>query len=394
MDDNFKIVLVISVLKDGGAEHVMIMLANYFKKKGIPVEMVVTNQKSRDSIIKGLESNIPIYYLEDNINVVRQKNIMQKVISAICRFFNFCGFKVPNIMAKISFEQYYGNHLNEMKKVLYNHNNWTVLAFLQPANQIVMKAADGLSNRIYLSERADPFRYFQTRYAKYFLNYYYPKLAGMIFQTPNAEQAYKKIIQCNGVVIPNPVSSVLPLPWNGSREKTIVNFCRLAKQKNLPMLLDAFEIFYKNHRDYKLIIYGDGELREELLHNAEMRSCSNNIQFIAHQKDIHNVILKAGMFVSSSDFEGMSNSMLEAMALGLPVVCTDCPIGGAAAVIRNYENGILVPVNDAVKMAEEMAYIADNSEFARKIGRNASQIRITQSEEAICQRWYDFLCEN
>lgn len=82
------------------------------------------------------------------------------------------------------------------------------------------------------------------------------------------------------------------------------------------------------------------------------------------------------------------------MALGLPVVCTDCPIGGAAAVIRNYENGILVPVNDAVKMAEEMAYIADNSEFARKIGRNGSQIRITQSEEAICQRWYDFLCEN
>lgn len=100
-------------------------------------------QKRAWKIITGtsggmLESNIPIYYLEDNINVVRQKNIMQKVISAICRFFNFCGFKVPNIMAKISFEQYYGNHLNEMKKVLYNHNNWTVLAFLQPANRIFL----------------------------------------------------------------------------------------------------------------------------------------------------------------------------------------------------------------------------------------------------------------
>ena len=60
------------------------------------------------------------------------------------------------------------------------------------------------------------------------------------------------------------------------------------------------------------------------------------------------------MFVSSSDFEGISNSMLEALGMGLPVVVTDCPVGGARMVIKSGENGILVPVGDTQAMYEAM----------------------------------------
>lgn len=393
METSMKILLAISVLKDGGAEHVLIMLANHFKRNGLSPELVVTNQKRCDAVTKGLDPDIPLWFLEDEIAPRRRIPLAQRAVNAMCRGLEALRLRVPDALAGRAFEMYYGAHIEAMKAVLRAHEGWTVLAFLQPANQIVLKATETSGHRVFLSERADPFHYFETRYASYFLKRHYPRLAGMVFQTPNAMQAYKDRIACKGRVIPNPIPAALPAPFEGEREKTIVNFCRLAKQKNLPMLFDAFERFYQTHPDYTLIIYGDGELRDELHRNAAARTCGEHIRFVAHQKDIHQAILKAGMFASSSDFEGMSNSMLEAMALGLPTVCTDCPIGGAAAVIRHYENGVLVPVGDAEAMAKELAHVADDPSFAKTIGQNARALRTVQSEEAICNAWVEFLSE-
>ena len=93
------------------------------------------------------------------------------------------------------------------------------------------------------------------------------------------------------------------------------------------------------------------------------------------------------MFVSSSDFEGMSNSMLEAMAIGLPCVCTDCPAGGARAVIEDGKNGLLVPVNDAIALSDAMKRVASDTIFAEKLSKNASNIRKNQSVEKIIDKW-------
>ena len=93
------------------------------------------------------------------------------------------------------------------------------------------------------------------------------------------------------------------------------------------------------------------------------------------------------MFVSSSDFEGMSNSMLEAMAIGLPVVCTDCPAGGARAIIQDHENGLLVPIKDANRLYLAMKEIIEKPELAEKLSTNAVRIRETQSEMAIMRQW-------
>ena len=97
------------------------------------------------------------------------------------------------------------------------------------------------------------------------------------------------------------------------------------------------------------------------------------------------------MFVSSSDYEGMSNSMLEAMALGLPVICTDCPAGGARAVIRNGENGILTPVGDANALYLAMKNLAETPDFAETLGKNAVKIRTEQSVEKIIEKWMDII---
>ena len=93
------------------------------------------------------------------------------------------------------------------------------------------------------------------------------------------------------------------------------------------------------------------------------------------------------MFVSSSDYEGLSNSMLEAMAIGLPTICTDCPCGGARMIIQNGVNGLLVPVNNQQEMTKAMESIADNKAFAFSLSLEGTKVREVLSLIKIVAEW-------
>ena len=87
----------------------------------------------------------------------------------------------------------------------------------------------------------------------------------------------------------------------------------------------------------------------------------------------------------------MSNSMLEAMAIGLPVICTNCPIGGAAMVIQDGVNGILTKVGDEIELANAMIDLINNPKKAKLLGKNASKIRDDLNVNTIANKWEDLL---
>ena len=107
--------------------------------------------------------------------------------------------------------------------------------------------------------------------------------------------------------------------------------------------------------------------------------------------NIYDEMNKSAMFVLSSDYEGISNSMLEALAMGLPSVVTDCPVGGAKMVIENNINGILVPVGDVQSMFEGMKKILDDKGFAKKLSKNAIKIRDKYPVDKIAKMWLDVM---
>ena len=107
------------------------------------------------------------------------------------------------------------------------------------------------------------------------------------------------------------------------------------------------------------------------------------------QKDMINGAVAA----FSSDMEGMPNAMLEAMALGLPVVATDCPPGGPRMVITPEENGILVPVGDEDALAKAINRLIENPALADKMGRNAAKIGEKAGADVIFKEWEDYLLE-
>ena len=102
-------------------------------------------------------------------------------------------------------------------------------------------------------------------------------------------------------------------------------------------------------------------------------------------------LAKTTVFVLSSKNEGLPNALMEAMALGLPVISTDCPCGGPAAIIRNGENGLLVPVGDEKAMAAAIIKLCKNPETASALVREAIKIKSVCAPYRIAQQWLTYI---
>ena len=214
----------------------------------------------------------------------------------------------------------------------------------------------------------------------------YRRLDCLVCQTEDARAYFPGDIKT--VVIPNPITDSLPDPIQGERKHRVVSFSRLESQKNIPMLIDAFNQFRKSHPDYTLDIYGQGSLKDRLV---EMASGNESIHFWPFTTDIHHSILDASMFALASNYEGLSNAMIEAMGCGIPTVVTDCPCGGARMVIRDGENGLLVPVGDSQKMAEAMCRIADDRVLSEKLSKKGTEIRQKLDKRVIARQWEEVI---
>ena len=108
-------------------------------------------------------------------------------------------------------------------------------------------------------------------------------------------------------------------------------------------------------------------------------------------KELHSLIKDASCFVLPSDYEGLSNSLIEALAIGIPTISTDHPIGGAKMFIENKKNGILIPVGNEDALVDAMNFIIDNPEKAQMFSQNSQSIREKLAVDAIVQEWICYI---
>lgn len=213
----------------------------------------------------------------------------------------------------------------------------------------------------------------------------------VIFQTPGARDFFSKRIRRKGVVIANPLTRNLPYWQQETCEKTIITACRLNEQKNLPMLISAFAVFHEKHPDYSLKIYGDGELLDSLKAFAKECGVADSVFFPGYAKNIHEIMANSAIFALTSDYEGLSNSMLEALAIGVPTVCTDCPPGGAALYIKDGINGMLVSVGDSEELSKRLCQMAEDPALCLKMSENAKNIREVLDVDKVLKQWENIL---
>ena len=399
MPEPTKLLLILPHMIGGGAERVAALLMNTFADKGYKTEAVLTSDKKEAVVRNDLKQTTELTLLPEVLppekiaDRIKYDLFLKAVAQIGCNLFELFHLPVPAELARASLTVQYRREIAFMREKLRREPHTVVIAFLQPAIPIAVLAAQGLPNRVIFSERGDPQRLMKKRYGKRFIEKYYARADAAVFQTEDAKAAYPGNISKKGIVIPNPIKEGLPTPYTGERHKTITTFCRISKQKNLPLLVEAFASVHERHPDYILRVIGDagndeGEaVLQALYAQVELLGLRDAVRFEPFMKNVHEAILRDAMYVNSSDYEGISNAMLEAMAIGMPVVCTDCPIGGAKAMITDGENGLLVPIGNAQALAAAIDRLIEEPTLARRLGENASQIRKTLSLQNIAKRW-------
>ena len=248
----------------------------------------------------------------------------------------------------------------------------------------------GLKIPLILSERNDPRSDPKSLLLRLLRQWAYRCCDGVVFQTHEAMEFFFPGIQRKSCVICNPLTGNLPPRFDGIREKRIVTCCRLNAQKNLDLMIDAFAGLAPEFTDYTLHIYGEGEERPRLEEKIQRMGLADRVFLRGYSNRIYEEIRKAALYVSSSDYEGISNSMLEAIALGIPTVCTDCPAGGARETIRHGVNGLLVPVGNREKLTRAMEEVLADEAFAGKLSVEGEKLRDTISTENIARQWLAF----
>ena len=346
-----KVMFVCQSLGNGGAERVVSVLTDELSEADYRV-FILTMTKEKQ-----------VYNINENVEIVApHKNYNAGILGKLQR-------------VKI------------IRDEIIKHKIDVVVAFSHYNAMFSVIASYGLPVRIIGSERNDPAQLKNRKILNSTRNILFKKLDCLVCQTDEAKAYFPNKIQEKTTIILNPISASIIDPYCGEKEKKIVTFCRLEPQKNLRMLIDAFEMHNEEYPDYELNIYGEGSERENLLNYIVSKGLVNVISIKPFCKDVHQKVMKATIFALPSNYEGLSNSMIEAMALGIPTVVTDCPCGGARMVIENNKNGIMVAVDDPKAMYEAFKKIIVSPKFAKELSNNGVKIRDKLNCKKIAKQW-------
>ena len=346
-----KIGIIIGYLGIGGAERVAVNLANWFDGQGNNVAFFFTKPPAaKEYALPNSIKRYPCYAnsklrIISNIRISLRKERPDVVLimgSPMCVYAMpaLAGLRIPAVVSERS----------------------------APKNARIKKSTRILADR--LMKRAD----------------------AIVFQTNGAKAYFCEKIQNRGTVIPNPLATAgVPEPFTGEPTKRFVAMGRLVKEKNYPMLIRAFVRFHEDHPEFRLEVYGDGGERENLQQLVEKSGGADCIQLLPARDNVLEEVRDAFAFVLSSDLEGMPNALIEAMAIGLPCISTDCPSGGPADLVENGVNGILVPVDDDKAMAAAMQTLCENEALRKSIMAQAVHIRERLAIDVIGEKWRQVL---
>lgn len=224
----------------------------------------------------------------------------------------------------------------------------------------------------------------KSKYNVYKLKNVYQKYDKVIPLTSSDEIDWNKHFS-NTYVISNPIT-IVPQKRE-KQENCILAIGRLSKEKGFSYLINAWVIINQKHPQWKLNIYGEGELKETLIQQITLNNLQDSISILPPDKNIESIFAKSPIFVLSSIQEGFVLSLLEAMASGCACVSTNCK-HGPSDMITNGENGFLVNVGDVPALADRIAQLIENESLRQYLSNNAqTSTQQNYSVEKIMEKW-------
>ena len=303
------------------------------------------------------------------------------------------------VISDIQGEEISSNRIANLKKRFDKLRNiWkkekpdVIISFIGKNNFMAILTAWGLHIPVVTSVRGEPREEYYNKALGILAKTLMGKAAGIVLQTPDAKAYFPKWIQKKAVILENPLNpDFIDEYYTGERNNEIVSVGRIDSNKNQKLIIDAFYQIAEEIPDVTLVLYGDGEEKDTLENYVKNSPYKERVLMPGAVSNVKIRIQKSKLFVLSSNTEGMPNALMEALALGIPSISTDCPCGGPRMLIEGKENGILVPVGDVSSMAKAMKQLLTDEKLWKKCSVNAYESMKELHPDNVNKKWEDYL---
>ncbi len=357
------ITFVIASLGGGGAEKVLLNLANYLLSKNIEIN-ILYSMEVHEQPSYFVSNEIKIHKLPSSINSISNRNeIIQGKINTF-------------LIIK---------HLRKKFKEL---NPDVIVSFMDKTNIYSIIAYLRLQMPLIISERIS-YDFLQSKIWKGLRRVVYPFSDGMVVLSKYDYDKYTFVK--NKKVIFNPIDTDCKIVNNfNEKEKIILAVGRLDNQKGFDMLIQAISMI--DIKDWKVLILGDGAERENLNNLIEHYNLQDRISLLGRKDNINDYYQKASIFVLSSRFEGFPNALAEAMSFGCACVSFDCKTG-PSDIIENATNGILIEEGNIELLSKNIELLINNDDLRKTYFNEAIKIKDQLDIELIVKQWEDYFEE-
>lgn len=342
----------------GGAEKQLIMLSNEMANREHNVHLL------------SLSQNKPCYPIESNVNYCFKEDESNN--------------KVLNILGRYKY----------LKKQIDTIQPDLIINFnVQPAFMCALMGKEIAKKTIY-AERGDPYDKEYSGISGMIRDYMMNHIGGFVFQTQGACDFFSDNVKKKSEVINNPI---FINPDDYSRvlepEKRIVTVGRLHEQKNQKLFVQAISNLSEQYSCFSAEIYGEGALKEKLQKQIDESGSNLKISLMGAHSDVLDRIKDASIFVLTSDYEGMPNALMEAMALGIPCISTDCRPGGARELIDDSVSGYIVPCGDCELLKKRIETLINEPGNGKKMA-DAARLKIKKlMPDVIYDKWESYFKE-
>lgn len=345
-----------------GIERITINLANYFVQQGIAVT-IVSNFKSNEKVSYKADDKINFVYLNES--------------------------KFADGIGSITRLKQFLRNKKKIKNYFFNIENACIINQAFPLSFMFWFACGrSKKNKVFNVEHVGYFYYGQLiRILRYII---YKKYSGVIVLTEADKKCYDKL-KIKSTVIPNGIE-MEKIINNSPRKNVICGIGRLDPPKRFDSLIRAFSRISDRYPDWVVEIYGQGSIKKELEHLIIEKKLDQKVVLKGVINNVNEVLQKNSIFVVSSEYEGFSIVLIEAMSNGIACISYDCPTGPREIVTSGYD-GLLVENQNEIELANSIEYLINNENERVRLGTNAKNSVQKYEIKNIAQKWIKLFLE-